>query len=280
MNPSAAVALLNPEADQGRAAQLRRPVAAWLAGHAPGVSLLVPSSIGEAKAMLTILAPRTRVVLIGGDGTVHAMLPALLAGGLKVGLVPAGRHNLLARTLGVDGLRWEQALVFALRSPTGPVDVGLLETDDSAVHFISQVRVDRRRLVPWSATVNGQVLPTGNARRLLLCNALPGWGTPEALPVELNDGRFDAVVVGGAGRWSRWLRPLGRLGVRSVEAPATACQGQTMGIESPKALALRVDGEPMPASQRVQIELLPRALDLAGSHVAILDPHRFVDTTW
>ena len=280
MTPSTAVALLNPEADSGRAAELRRPVAAWLAGHAPGVSLLVPGSIGEAKAMLTILAPRTRVVLIGGDGTVHAMLPALLAGGLKVGLVPAGRHNLLARTLGVDTLRWEQALVFALRSPTGPVDVGLLTTDTGAVHFISQVRVDRPRRMTWTATVNRQMLATGNARRLLLCNALPGWSTAEALPVELNDGRFDAVVVGGAGRWSRWLRPLGWLGLRSVATPTPHCQGQILGVDSDRALSLRVDGEPMPASHRIQIELLPRALDLAGSHVAILDPHRFVDTTW
>lgn len=280
MSPPAAVALLNPEADSGRAAELRRPVTAWLAGHAPGVSLLVPGSIGEAKAMLTILAPRTRVVLIGGDGTVHAMLPALLAGGLKVGLVPAGRHNLLARTLGVDALRWEQALVFALRSPTGPVDVGLLATDTGAVHFISQVRVDRPRRVTWTATVNGQMLPTGNARRLLLCNALPGWSTSETLSVELNDGRFDAVVVGGAGRWSRWLRPLGRLGLRSAATPTPHCHGQILGVESEEMLSLRVDGEPMPASHRIQIELLPRALDLAGSHVAILDPHRFVDTTW
>lgn len=280
MSPPAAVALLNPEADSGRAAELRRPVTAWLAGHAPGVSLLVPGSIGEAKAMLTILAPRTRVVLIGGDGTVHAMLPALLAGGLKVGLVPAGRHNLLARTLGVDALRWEQALVFALRSPTGPVDVGLLATDTGAVHFISQVRVDRPRRVTWTATVNRQMLATGNARRLLLCNALPGWSTSETLSVELNDGRFDAVVVGGAGRWSRWLRPLGRLGLRSAATPTPHCHGQILGVESEKMLSLRVDGEPMPASHRIQIELLPRALDLAGSHVAILDPHRFVDTTW
>ena len=281
MTLATAVALLNPEADSGRAAELRRPVAAWLSRHAPGVSLLVPSTIAEARAMLTILAPRTRVVLIGGDGTVHAMLPALLKGGLKVGLLPSGRHNLLARTLGLDGLSWEQALVFALRSPTGPVDVGLLETDDTAVHFLSQVRIDRPgRWVPWSVTVDGQALATGNARRLLLCNALPGWSTPEALPVELNDGRFDAVVVGGAGRWSRWIRPLERFGLQSAAPAVPHCQGTAMCVESDWRLDLRVDGEPMVASHRMLVELLPRALDLAGSHVAILDPHRFVDTTW
>ncbi|WP_310461572.1 diacylglycerol kinase family protein [Sphaerotilus sp.] len=286
MTPSTAVALLNPSAGGGRAAELRRPVAAWLSRHAPGVSLLMPDSIAEAKAMLTILAPRTRVVLIGGDGTVSAMLPALLKGGLKVGLVPAGRHNLLARTLGLDALSWSQALVFALRSPTGPVDIGLLETEHTTVHFISQVRVDRPGWLGrygaagWSVWVDGQKMPTGTARRVLLCNSLPEWSTPERLPIELNDGWFDTVVVGGAGRWARWLRPLRPLGLPSAAAPVPHCQGRTLLVESEQPLRLRVDGELLTASRRTQVDLLPRALDLAGSHVAILDPHRFVDTTW
>lgn len=286
MTSPTAVALLNPGAGAGRAAELRRPIAAWLVRHAPGVSLLMPDSIHEARALLTILAPRTRVVLIGGDGTVSAMLPALLQGGLKVGLVPAGRHNLLARTLGLDALSWTQALVFALRSPTGPVDVGLLDTGETITHFISQVRIDRAGglgrygAAGWSVWVDEQRLPTGTARRVLLCNTLPQWSTPEGLPVQLNDGRFDAVVVGGAGRWMRWMRPLRPLGLPSAAAPVPHRQGRLLRVESERPLSLRVDGEVLAASRRVQVELLPRALDLAGSHVAILDPHRFVDTTW
>lgn len=286
MTPPTAVALLNPRAGAGRAAELRRPVTAWLARHSPGVSLLMPESVNEARAMLTILAPRTRVVLIGGDGTVSAMLPALLNGGLRVGLVPAGRHNLLARTLGLDELSWTQALVFALRSPTGPVDVGLLETEHTAIHFISQVRVERPGWLgrfgsaAWSVRVDDQGLPTGTARRLLLCNALPEWSTADALPVELNDKRLDVVVVGGAGRGLRWRRPLRPLGWPSAAAPVPHCQGRTVCVESDRPLLLRVDGDPLGMSRRVQVELLPRALDFAGSHVAVLDPHRFVDTTW
>jgi diacylglycerol kinase family enzyme len=286
VTPPTAVALLNPRAGAGRAAGLRRPVAAWLARHSPGVSLLMPDSVNEARAMLTILAPRTRVVLIGGDGTVSAMLPALLKGGLRLGLVPAGRHNLLASTLGLDALSWSQALVFALRSPTGPVDVGLLETERTSLHFISQVRVDRPGwrgpvgTAAWSVSVEGQPLPTGTARRVLLCNTLPQWSTPETLPIELNDGYFDAVVVGGAGRWLRWLRPLRPLGLPFAAAPVPHRQGRMIRIESPRPLPLRVDGELLDPVRQVRIELLPRALDLAGSHVAILDPHRFVDTTW
>ena len=286
MTPSTAVALLNPNAGGGRAAELRRPVAAWLSRHAPGVSLLMPESVDAARAVLTILAPRTRVILIGGDGTVHALLPALLNGGLKVGLVPAGRHNLLAHTLGLDDLSWSQALVFALRSPTGPIDLGLVETEHTTLHFAAQVRVDRPGWLGrygaarWAVWVDGQRLPTGTARRVLLCNALPQSSTPQGLPIELNDGWFDTVVVGGAGRSARWLRPLRPLGLASAATPEPHRRGRTLLVESEQPLSVRLDGEPLPPSRRVQVDILPRALDMAGSHVAILDPHRFVDTTW
>lgn len=69
-------------------------------------------------------------------------------------------------------------------------------------------------------------------------------------------------------------------GLPSAAAPMPHCQGRLLRVESDRSLSLRVDGDLLAASLRVQIELLPRALDLAGSHVAILDPHRFVDTTW
>lgn len=42
-----------------------------------------------------------RVVLVGGDGTVHRMLPALLGRDLTVAMVPRGTGNVLARELGI-----------------------------------------------------------------------------------------------------------------------------------------------------------------------------------
>jgi diacylglycerol kinase family enzyme len=128
--------------------------------------------------------------------------------------------------------------------------------------------------------VDGQRLPTGTARRVLLCNALPQWSTPQGRPIELNDGWFDTVVVGGAGRSARWLRPLRPLGLASATQPEPHRRGRTLLVESEQPLSVRMDGELLQPSRRVQVDLLPRALDMAGSHVAILDPHRFVDTTW
>jgi hypothetical protein len=162
----------------------------------------------------------------------------------------------------------------------------LLETEHTTVHFTAQARIDRPGSLGrygaanWAVWVDGQKMHTGTARRVLQCNALPEWSTPDRLPIELNDGQLDTVVVGGAGRWWRWTRPLRLLGLVANAKPQPHRQGRTLLVESDHPLTLRVDGEPLAASRRVQIDILPRALDMAGSHVAVLDPHRFVDTTW
>jgi len=139
------VALLNPAADGGRAAELRRPVEAWLARNAPGVSLLTPQSIDQAQAMLLILAPRTRVALLGGDGSLHQLLPSLMRCGHRVGLVPVGTGNDVARALGVRHLPWEESLDLALHAATRPVDIGQVEASGPAGNdarcFVSSLTV-------------------------------------------------------------------------------------------------------------------------------------------
>lgn len=282
MPAPSAVVVLNPQAADGCAATLRRPVVAWLARHAPGVSLLMPDGVHAAKAMLTILAPRTRVVLIGGDGTLHAMLPAALKGGLRLGLVPAGRRNLVARALGLDTMTWAEALNFALHAPTAPVDIGLLETEDLLVHVIGAVRLDSQTAMTlWVDDQRIRPATIGLRRGLQLCNAGAGTALPGLHPaIEINDGRFDVLAdPAPAGRWQRLLhRVLSRPPATAL--PAEHHQGRSILVECDSLMDIHADGEPLTPSTRLHLEMLPRALELTGSHVAMLDPHRFVDTTW
>lgn len=286
MPAPSAVVVLNPQAADGCAATLRRPVMAWLARHAPGVSLLMPDGVHAAKAMLTILAPRTRVVLIGGDGTLHAMLPAALKGGLRLGLVPAGRRNRIARALGLDTAHWAEALNFALHAPTAPVDVGLLETEDQLVHVIGAVRLDSQTAMTLAIDHQRCRPPrAGHRLALQLCNAGPDTPVPAPPggepPIEINDGRFD-VLAGPPppGRWQHLLRRALPGPVADAAAPIEHQQGRSILVECDSLMAIRADGEPLTPSTRLHLEMLPRALELTGSHVAMLDPHRFVDTTW
>jgi len=111
----------------------------WLAHHAPGVPLLAPGNADAALATLMVVAPLTRVVVVGGDGTVNQLLPAFLRCGHRLGLVAAGRNNQLAQALGVAQLDWRRALAYALKAPTAPIDVGELHAEQSTHYFVADL---------------------------------------------------------------------------------------------------------------------------------------------
>ncbi len=118
--------LLNPHAAGGRAAALARPLSDWLAEHAPGTGLRIEQALEPARAALGACAPGTRVVLIGGDGSVQHMLAPLVERGLELALVPLGSGNDCARALGLARFRgrWQAALRHALAAPARPIDLG------------------------------------------------------------------------------------------------------------------------------------------------------------
>ena len=117
--------LLNPHAQGGRAARRIPALRAWLATHAPDAQLAAPEALQDSVALLQSLPEDSRVVVVGGDGTLNCWLPTLLARRLTVGLVPMGSGNDSARAWGVHGLPWAQALALALQGPAQAIDTGL-----------------------------------------------------------------------------------------------------------------------------------------------------------
>jgi len=75
-------------------------------------------AVGQAAA-----AGAERVVVAGGDGTLHNALQVLAGSGAAMGVVPAGRGNDLARTLDVP-LHPVDALRHALTAPIQAIDLG------------------------------------------------------------------------------------------------------------------------------------------------------------
>jgi diacylglycerol kinase family enzyme len=116
--------LLNPHAQGGRTARLAPVLADWLQVHAPTVTLAAPEALADSLALLRSLPRGSRVVAVGGDGTVNRWLPTLLENQLTLGLVPMGSGNDCARGLGLFGLSWQAALHHALHGPAQPVDTG------------------------------------------------------------------------------------------------------------------------------------------------------------
>lgn len=303
--PDPAIVLLNLTADHGRAASLRRPIERWLTHRAPNVPLLAPTSADAALATLMVLAPRTRVVVVGGDGSVHALLPAFLRHGHRLGLVPAGRQNHLAHLLGVAGFGWRKALAYALKAPTAPIDIGQVQTEQLTEHFATSLTAGLEAQLaaphaqpPWPLAALGRQAHTSYA----------AWFARR--PTETRiwvDGRLEhegvvlscAVLNTGESGPARDLAPLprlddARLELRIVQAVGALTAGRLLAdiaadrpvrhaavhwragervlIDANGPLAVAIDGEPQLSAQRITVQVLPRAVHVAGAHV-LAPPH-------
>ena len=183
----------------------------------------VTSDEAELAAVVRDAGDR-RVVLVGGDGTVHALanldLPALPA----AALLPAGRANNIARALGIPvdwagaarlAVRGRPAAVDALRVVTPERTLFAVEGVSAGFHAAARHRYDGTnsadlaaglralaaelrafRPRPVSLRVDGAPLFGGPAAQVFLSN-LPFFGfgfrvDPVAHPA---DGRMEAIVM-------------------------------------------------------------------------------------
>jgi diacylglycerol kinase (ATP) len=145
---STSLVLLNPHAGAGRAASHRADLMKALLDRGITIPLEAPDSIDEALALLMQQARGSRVVVVGGDGTLQQYLPAILAQQLEVGLVPLGSGNDLARALGLHTLSPTEALAHAMRAPAEPMDVGSVRWDPPASGGrLLQTQVHERQFV-------------------------------------------------------------------------------------------------------------------------------------
>jgi membrane-associated protein len=186
-----------------------------------------------------------RVVLVGGDGTVHAAANAPLRRLPELALVPTGRANNIARALGIPTGR-VAALAVAAGAPARPVDALRVATPDRFVYAVEAVSAGfqaearasydavnsadlkqglralasaLRRYRPYEASVDlvspGRTEPTLGARlssrraaQLFLSN-LPyfGFGFEIDPGADPSDGRLEAILLEARGR-GRLLRLL------------------------------------------------------------------------
>jgi diacylglycerol kinase (ATP) len=114
--------LLNPRAAAGRAARLLEPLRR---ASGPGAELLVPESAEETRALARSAGAEgvEALVAVGGDGTVHQALAGLAGGGPPLAILPAGRGNDIAASLGLRG-PVERAFDLVRRGRPAPFDLG------------------------------------------------------------------------------------------------------------------------------------------------------------
>lgn len=293
MTGGQALVLLNPRAAGGRARRLADPLRQWLAARAPEAVFAPADDIGRARELLRARPEGSRVVLVGGDGTVHGLLPELSARSLVLGLVPVGSGNDLAGALGLRGLAWDDALVRALRGPASRCDLGELSSAAGALPFASSLAagfdaaIARRagegpqwlRGLPrylWATlgelaalrrrrlrvSVDGELVHEGDAL-FASCLNTPSYGAgmPAVPDACVDDGRLDLLVAGRFGRAGALLmlprllagRHLGHSEVRTARFTQ-------LRVECDVDLPLAADGEPLAGAREFTVRVLPGAL--------------------
>jgi diacylglycerol kinase (ATP) len=290
-----ALVLLNPHAQGGRAARLAGHIKAWLMAHAPDVAFAAPDSVEASLGLLRQQPQGTRVVAVGGDGTLNRWLPALLQQQLVLGLVPLGSGNDTARALGVYGQPWQKALAHALNAPCRPMDVGVALFDGQRVPFLSSFTagfdsaVGKRALngpkwlrgLPrylWATLQELRHIQTWDlkvsihdelcfAGRSLFASSLNtptfGSGMPAAPQGQIADGHLDVLHAGEFGcLGALWMLPKLLNGTHLGHPKIQLWPAQDLRIESKQPLPIASDGEYLGTTHDLALHVMPQDLSV------------------
>jgi len=222
--------LVNPSAGRGSGAaclEMLRPLAER-AGTEVQVSTDAEDLIGKARRAADDGVER--LLVAGGDGTVHQAVQGLAQSGCALGFVPLGSGNDLANALGIPADP-EAAVDVALTREPRSIDLGRVTGaagrrwfaiycgvgfDSEVTRRANQVRVLRGRWIyPWAVvkTLFGFRPPTYHLQHdrgtfdepgmfITVANGPTfGAGMRIAPDARLNDGHFDLVTVRKLPKW-------------------------------------------------------------------------------
>lgn len=290
-----ALVLLNPHAQGGRAARLAPQMQTWLAKHAPEVAFAAPSSLDESLQLLQQLPPGTRVVAVGGDGTLNRWLPVLLDQQLALGLVPFGSGNDTARAIGVYGQDWRTALPHALTGPCEAMDVGLALFEQQRIPFLSSLTagfdsaVGKRaldgpvwlrglprylwatlkelaRIQTWDLkiSIQGEIRYAGASLFASSLNTPTfGSGMPAAPAADISDGQLAVLHASEFNALQAlWMLPRLLTGTHLSHHKISLWSAHDIVIESKQPLPIASDGEYQGTTHYLQLQVLPRALQV------------------
>ncbi len=283
-----AVVILNVAAAGGRTARLEAPLREALKRHHPGVALHATLSVSEARRAVADAPRGERVVVVGGDGTLHQLLPALLDGAHTLALIPAGSGDDSARALGLHGLRWARAMSRALTGEALAMDIGWARTEHEERPFFSSLaagfdaavaqraaaspgwlrglpryllatlrEVTALRAFDLRVALDDQPLHDGAALFASAFNtASYGAGMPAMPKARIDDGRLDLLLAGRFGRLATLaMLPRLLLGAHLGHPRVRHAPFEKLHIESTTPLPLAADGEAMADAQRITVRI-------------------------
>ncbi len=294
-----ALILVNPQAAGGRAKKLFPQLEAQCQPylqHFDHFKMVMPESVEDGLHLLKQTAPHTRVVIVGGDGTLNQMLPALMHSAFEIGLVPYGSGNDCARAWGLHRMAWPDALKFALFEKAQKIDLGRVALAAGKVHYFHSslaigfdASVGNRALAGpkflrglpryllatlreltqlrnWEMQIciNDAIAYQGTT---LLASTLNtpsyGGGMPAVPHALIDDGQLNLLMAGQFNRLQTLLMlPRLLMGLHLSHNRIRTVAFSKATINSSQALPIAADGESLGYDHQINIEVLPSALNV------------------
>jgi len=204
----------------------------------------------------------TRVVVAGGDGTLHRTINLLAQKrclqSVEVAVIPAGTCNDFARILNLHRRRVEGAFHLACSGTPQPTDLGLMENE----LFLNNAGFGRRPVPSGKKWKSFQALrafrPTAIRARwdkgsiegafymVLVCNApYFSGGLHFSKNVNVHDGLLDVYLMPAIPKWRLLpLLALGRLGRATRFKPLIALRVSSLEVKAGSDVWPQADGEP------------------------------------
>ncbi len=277
---------MNSSVGSGRALKHLERIINRLDFHGHSIEVLSPNSAQETNKVISE-SNAERIIVVGGDGSLHYAANALAETGRVLGLIPLGTGNDAAKALNISSSSIEDSVDKCLEDP---VSIDLIKSDSQ--YFITSCIAGFPAQV--NSRANSMQFPKGKSRYTIatltelknlepLCYKLaidnneieidamaitvantPYFGggmkiCPEADP---SDGMLDICVLGQVSR-TNLLYLFGKIrkGTHVGAAEVSMYRARSVTIEAQGVL--RADGEPfksLPANMEVQ----PKALLIAG----------------
>ena len=300
----AVTVIINPISGTGGRSGVARAhadmAASLVAARGVDAQVVLTARVGHARelALSAVAAGCSRVLAWGGDGTVNEVASALVFSPARLGIIPSGSGNGLARELRIP-LNPTQAFAAALDGRECVIDgaefdgrwffnVAGVGLDAHVAHLFAAAGHQRRGLRTYleiaareffgytsrsyTITADG-VTHQISALLVAIANSRQyGNGALIAPSAALNDGQLDVVIVGARSPFAALLQLPRLFTGRIAHAPGMHMFRATeITITSDDPMPYHLDGEPFPGSRAISARARPGALRVSVPLDAPLD---------
>lgn len=201
----------NPSSGRGRTARILPEVIRAVEGSGREVRVVITDRAADVTAAVRSVrdAGEERVLVCGGDGTLHLAAQELAGGDTALAIIPSGTGDDNARTLGVPRRDPAAAAILAAEGPVTRMDLGRVVTADGTERvFLGVLSSGFDSLVNERA--NTMTWPSGNARYMVAILGELRTFRPVAYRARLDDrvveGEAMLVAVGNGASYGGGMR--------------------------------------------------------------------------